>query len=304
MSPLIDQNARPVIFGECLFDHYPDGKRVLAGAPLAVAWHLQGFGLRPILITRVGQDSEGELALATLHQWGLDTRAIQIDACYPTGSAKITSDQGEHRFEIKPDQAWDHITHHLALEWVKTLPCSLLYAGSLAQRSEVSQKTLRRLISDTNLPLFIDINIRAPWNKAVIIKRCLQEAQWLKLNENELSTIQNSHYKTDNDIMSAIKMLRTEYDINTVYLTQAEKGAISINSSERYKHKIDAQINVANSVGAGDAFTAVCILGLHKNWDQQQTLARANDFAARICQPQGATVLTKQDYADYLTKWA
>jgi len=292
MTLTIDQHARPVIFGECLFDHYPDGNKVLAGAPLAVAWHLQGFGLRPLLITRIGQDIEGEIALTLMHQWGLDTCAVQIDTEHATGSVTITSENNENKFEIKSNQAWDHISSHLSLEWVRTLPCSLLYAGTLAQRSPISHKTLQRLILETNLPVFIDLNLRKPWTKQTIIEQSLDEAHWVKLNNEELKEIANSE-----------KELKKQHDIETIYNTRGKKGAVVINEKEHLEIPAEKITNLKDTVGAGDAFSAVCILGLHKSWTLRQTTARANEFAAKICQYQGATALSKHDYKDFLTKW-
>ncbi len=303
MSVIFDQSARPVIFGECLFDHYPNGNKVLAGAPLAVAWHLQGFGLRPLLITRIGQDVEGELALASMHQWGLDTRAVQIDTELATGNVIVGSENGDNSFDIKPDQAWDHINSNLALEWVKTLPCSLLYTGSLAQRHPVSHKTLQRILLETTLPLFIDINLREPWIEAPIIEQCLEEAHWLKINNEELNKLlQRAGQNVQINIAEA-KQLRSQHDIQTLYVTDGERGAIAISELECEEKRISKVIEIEDSVGAGDAFSAVCILGLHKSWNQQQILSRANEFAEKICQLQGATSLKKQDYLELLNKW-
>jgi len=292
MPHVIDQSARPVIFGECLYDHYPDGNKVLAGAPLGVAWHLHGFGLRPLLITRIGQDVEGELALAAMHQWGLDTCAVQIDPSYPTGSVIVSNKKGENHFEIKPDQAWDHISSHLPLEWIRTLPCSLFYAGTLAQRASVSHRTFQRLILEANLPIFIDINIREPWSKAAIIEQCLEEAHWLKLNDVELIKLADS-----------AKQLKIKHDIETIYITSGEKGAVAISEVKSEKLYKSNSVKVVDTVGAGDAFTAVCILGLHKGWTQQQIVVRASEFATKICETQGATSLNKEDYTELLEKW-
>ena len=303
MSHIIDQNARPVIFGECLYDHYPDGNKLLAGAPLTVAWHLHGFGLRPLLITRIGQDTEGELALAAMHQWGLDTRGIQIDPQHPTGSVLLSNNQGENHFEIKPNQAWDYIGGHLALEWIKTLPCSLLYAGSLAQRHHVSHKTLQRLLLEGNLPLFVDINIREPWNDALIIEQSLEEAHWLKINDVELHDLTKTKNLSTQQINDAAKELKSKHDIETIYITRGSKGSISINENGNAIEQSNSSIDIVDTVGAGDAFTALSILGIHKGWNQKQIIHRANQFAERICQIQGATSLMKKDYIKYLEEW-
>ena len=77
------------IFGEVLFDHFPDGRRVLGGAPFNVAWHLQAFGLRPLVITRVGADDDGAQVLQAMEAWGMDTTGVQVDEVNPTGSVRV-----------------------------------------------------------------------------------------------------------------------------------------------------------------------------------------------------------------------
>ena len=303
MPRIFDQSARPVIFGELLFDQYPDGNKILAGAPLTVAWHLQGFGLRPILITRIGQDAEGELALAAMHQWGMDTRAVQIDHKYPTGHVQITQNNNDNQFEIQPDQAWDFISSALAMEWVNTLPCSLIYTGSLAQRNPVSHKTLQRLMLETHLPVFVDINIREPWAELNIIEQCLDIAHWLKLSDSELQIILKSDLSTNIAKQLAIKRFKLRHNINTVHLTRGDQGSVLINESKYIEQTIDEPISLVDSVGAGDAYAAVCILGLHNGWDEEKVLKRANQFAKRICQQQGATSLMQSDYTALMKQW-
>ena len=297
----IDQQARPVIFGELLFDHYPNGEKFLAGAPLNVAWHLQGFGLRPILVTRIGQDTEGELALTAMIRWGMDTRAIQIDPEHQTGSVMVSQSETENKFEIKPDQAWDFISSTLVLEWLKHLPCSLIYAGSLAQRNSISRKTLQRIILETALPVFIDINLRAPvedGNNAEIINSCLESAHWLKLNNHEIESLAK-----DEDLQKAAKNIKTMHDISDVYITQGEQGAMLVNNSGVKQFNAES-ITAIDTIGAGDAFSAVAILGLHLGWSDFQIIKNANEFAAHICQGLGGTPLKKQDYTALMRQWA
>jgi len=300
MRSTLDQNARPVIFGEVLFDHYPDGSNVLAGAALGVAWHLQGFGLRPLLVTRIGQDSEGELALTKMHQWGLDTRTVQIDHQHPTGSVMVSQANGENQFEIKPDQAWDYISSTLVMDWIRNLPCSLIYAGSLAQRNAVSRKTLQRLMLETQLPVFMDINLREPWLEPDIIQQCLNSAHWLKLSDTELQYL----VKKSGSVKEAATQLKSTYDIKNIFVTCAERGSAFLSSSTYIKQDIENNITLVDSVGAGDAYTAVCILGYHKGWDEAQIVKNANQFAGLVCQKQGAIALTQQDYSDTLKAWS
>ena len=298
----IDQNDRPVIFGELLYDHYPKGKKYLGGAPLNVAWHLQGFGLRPILVTRIGQDFEGELALMDMINWGLDTRAVQIDHEFKTGYVVVNQQQGDNQFEIKPNQAWDFISSGLVMEWLRHLPCSLVYAGSLAQRSPVSHKTLQRIMLETELPVFTDINLRAPWTEATIIEQCLNATHWLKVNRTELTLLAGIETDSIDKIKQAVLALKTKYDIGEIFVTDGEKGSILINNSG--VKKLDANsAKEVDTVGAGDAYSAVAILGIHLGWSDFNIIKNANEFAACICEGKGGTPLKKNNYVELLNKW-
>ena len=101
--------GRPCIFGEVLFDHFPDGTRVLGGAPFNVAWHLQAFGRRPRFISRVGRDPEGEAVREAMRTWGMDTTGLQTDPRQPTGRVSVLFDDGEPSYDIVHPCAYDAI---------------------------------------------------------------------------------------------------------------------------------------------------------------------------------------------------
>ena len=298
MAKTIDQTGRPVIFGELLFDHYPNGEKLLGGAAFNVAWHLQAFGLRPIFVTRLGQDTEGELALTAMIRWGMDTCAVQIDHQHQTGSVLVSQSDNDNQFEIKPDQAWDFISGVLVLEWLNNLPCSLIYAGSLVQRNPISRKTLQRIILETELPVFIDINIRPPWNDVEIISSCLESAHWLKLNNHEIELLAK-----DKNLQKAAQNIKTMHDISDVYITHGEQGAMLVNDSGIKQFNAES-IKAIDTIGAGDAYSAVVILGLHFGWSDFQIIKNANEFAARICEGLGGTPLKHSDYTALMKQWA
>ncbi|UCH28792.1 MAG: hypothetical protein JSV06_11005, partial [Myxococcales bacterium] len=154
---------RPVIFGEVLFDHFPDGSRVLGGAPFNVAWHLRGFGANPLVLSAVGDDDEGREVLERMTSWDLMTHGVQTDPTHPTGRVTASVVDGENRFEIAPNQAWDFVKMGPALRATAEEPAGLLYHGSLALRGDVSWDTLRSLRAKADAPSFVDINLREPW---------------------------------------------------------------------------------------------------------------------------------------------
>ena len=100
----------PMVFGEVLFDCFPDGREVLGGAPFNIAWNLQAFGLSPLFISRVGDDNLGCHIQKKMVSWGMDTRGLQLDQRHPTGKVQIELTEGEPRFTILPDQAYDYIS--------------------------------------------------------------------------------------------------------------------------------------------------------------------------------------------------
>ena len=122
---------RPVIFGEVLFDHFPDGSRVLGGAPFNVAWHLRGFNSNPLVISAVGDDAEGREVLERMTSWDLMTHGVQSDKTHPTGRVTASIVNGENHFEIAKGQAWDFIDAAPALQAASDEPAGLLYHGSL-----------------------------------------------------------------------------------------------------------------------------------------------------------------------------
>ena len=101
--------GKPLIYGEVLFDIFPGDNKVLGGAPFNVAWHLQGLGLSPLFISRIGGDAEGRNVVDAMQQWAMDNSGLQRDAVYPTGGVEISMQGTDHRFDIRANQAYDHI---------------------------------------------------------------------------------------------------------------------------------------------------------------------------------------------------
>ncbi|UCE89482.1 MAG: hypothetical protein JSW10_01160, partial [Pseudomonadota bacterium] len=181
--------GRPVIFGEVLFDVFPDSGAVLGGAPFNVAWHLRGFGLQPLFVSRVGTDAHAETILSRMRAWGMDDMGMQRDPDHPTGTVRITFNDTGHSFEILPAQAYDYIDAEQALAALRTQQLSLLYAGTLAARTDVSRSALDAVMAGCGVPLFVDINLREPcWDHARV-DHTLARARWAKLNDEELAAV-------------------------------------------------------------------------------------------------------------------
>jgi len=292
--------VKPILFGEVLFDCFPDSSVVMGGAPLNVAWHLKGFGLNPLLISRVGDDDYAGLVMDNLIEWGLDITGIQVDKTYPTGRVEITLQDGQPDFSILPDQAYDYINSETVEQVVASLDSAMLYHGSLAARNAVSMQALQYLRKRYSNNLFVDINLRQPWWNPGLVNELAASALWLKLNDIELSELSGN-----NSLL--LENVGQEYarqnDIAHLILTLGEKGVYLI-ERDNLIHGAPVLVDqVVDTVGAGDAFSSVMILGITHGWDSAEALPRALEFASYICTVRGATISNHTVYKKFLENW-
>jgi len=285
-----------VIFGEVLFDCFPDGARVLGGAPFNVAWHCQAFGLRPLLISRVGNDLLGEEVNSAMQNWGLDVSGLQLDSAHGTGIVDVSFNDGEPSYEIVENSAWDFIDHEVAPEIDKH---SVLYHGSLALRNPLAANSLANLKQQCAKSIFIDVNLRPPWWNLSLIQNIMQSGQWIKLNVDELALI----VPQQADIESRMKFLLASTQVKLVIVTRGADGAIAATHDETCSVLPETISNVVDTVGAGDAFTSVLLLGLYKAWPLQEILNRAQQFASAVVKQRGATTQDKTFYEPFIEAW-
>jgi fructokinase len=300
MEPLL---GRPVILGEVLFDIFPGNVAVLGGAPFNVAWHLKGFGLSPLLISRIGEDAYGEDILRTMQAWGMDISGIQIDPVHLTGAVRVALEEGQPQFTILPNQAYDFIDSDTAERALRGQNCSLLYHGTLIARgaSQAAVQALRNSIPAA----FVDLNLRAPWWNIEEVRDLLQGARWVKMNGDELAAIagltQIADLSESNMEAKAHVLLKSGCEL--LALTLGGEGAWLLTAERTYRGQAVAVKALVDTVGAGDAFSAVTLLGLHRGWSLENTLSRALDFAAALCSIRGASPQDPGLYAFYLGKW-
>jgi len=297
---------RPIVFGEVLFDVLPDGKEILGGAPLNVAWHLQAFGYNPLVISRVGSDERGKHIKETLKDWNMDIQALQTDSQHPTGIVTISHEDSGPAYRIEPNQAYDHIAFDNTLQNLDSDQYSLLLHGTLALRAHTSHETLSKLREKLNIPVFADLNRRPPWWNASIAKETLQHASWVKVNESELQEIAVLEAFSNSPHEQLAAQLTQRYkNIEILFVTLGVQGSFAITQGRQtfYEKSVPLPATELDTIGAGDAFTAIAIIGLLQRWPIDILLRRANAFASAICRVHGATTTNRNIYEANSKSW-
>ena len=283
----------PLIFGEILVDAFPDGSRVLGGCALNVAWHLQGLGLEPILVSRIGTDALGKEALEKIRNWDLKTDGIQTDPNAPTGVVRVTlGKKGEIHFSTPESCASDFISEE-AFAFVKS--SELLYHGTYIMRWSGSRSVLEKLIRESGLPRFVDVNLRPPaWSRETV-DSAIRGANWVKANDSEWAEIAKAE-GLDNRKPEALFEGRA---IENLLLTLGEKGALHLFREGSRIHESGTGslgADFVDAVGAGDAFSAGYIFSLHQGLTPERALRGACAFASRSCAFRGATTADREFY--------
>jgi len=292
-----DAPVRPLIFGEVLFDHFPDGSAVLGGAPFNVAWHLHAFGLNPLMISRIGHDELGQRVEHAMLDWGMDCSGVQIDSGRPTGTVEVRFNNGEPSYDIVDGAAYDFIDAEKLPEpdgeW-------LLYHGSLALRHAVSANALSQLKESCASARMVDINLRSPWWKREEILALAQGADWVKLNEDELSGI----YPQLADQGERIARLSAAVS-REIVLTGGENGATLISALDGKRCSVTPEnvSRVVDTVGAGDAFCSVFLAGQLLEWPPKLTMQRAQTFAGAVVGIRGAISQDRSFYQQFTRQW-
>lgn len=267
-----------VCFGEVLYDIYKR-KKVLAGAPLNVASFASFLGLKTALISAIGNNSK-EIKQELIKR---GVQPFLQKNSYPTGKAKIELDKkGVPAFSIDKDSAYDNIRKTKNL--VNLAKSSkFFYFGTLCQRHKASKSTLMDLLSATEATKVYDVNLRKEipaWQS--LVKTSLGFTSVLKMNEYE-SEIVKEVFGCQN-----LEQLFDDITVDYIFVTLGEKGAYLYQREEEPIFVSAPGVNVVDTTGCGDAFTAAVIFGFHKKWSLSQILEFAVDFSSNVAQYEGA----------------
>ncbi len=270
--------------GEILWDALPDGL-FLGGAPFNVASHLHAIGQETVFVSRVGDDRLGKEALRRMRARGLEPGLMQIDGTLPTGFVQVElGSTGEPDYEILEPAAWDAITFTDTLQQQAEHAEALVY-GSLAQRTLTSRQTIRQLCEAKALRVF-DINLRPPFVDRAVVEQSLETADVVKCNDGELERLQD-WFDLPDGLEAAVSHLADAFQAQAVCVTCGGEGAwLWLDGS--FLHHPGHDVDVVDTVGAGDAFLAALLVGLLTDRDGDVILDRANRLGAYVAAHSGA----------------
>mgnify|MGYP000008066319 FL=1 len=301
-----------IVLGEALLDIFPL-RTVVGGAPFNVACSAAALGADVYLITRLGNDADGDLVREGAARFGVNLNGLQIDAARPTGTVQVRVTPTENHFSIADDQAWDYLDFQPALDSIKGCRAQFLYFGTLAQRSKQSRDTIRHLASDFGGQfggqVYLDLNLREMPDIRAICEGSLALADILKVNEEELRTLLGWFgesgaaplpWHSEKFRMAVTALIKT-FALTGVIVTRGADGYAYFGARGSLETEDDAvqNVTVADTVGAGDAFSAMFLASLVHGWPLKESLARASALAAAICGIHGAVPPSR----DFYTCW-
>lgn len=285
---------RIVGLGEVLWDVFPH-ERYLGGAPMNVAVHAQGLGCAGAVISAVGDDELGREALRRLQDHGVDVRAMEVRADRPTGSVMVQLTGGQPTYTFTPEVAWDDLRVTDAARDVAQHADAIVF-GTLAQRSVASRTAISKLLALARPAAWkvFDVNLRPPHWTAEAIRGSLPVAHVLKLNDAEVSPVLEA-LGTPIGRDWPFALFSRFPQLRLVALTKGEQGS-SLFPREGVADVLSAEpVPVADTVGAGDAFTAALVRGLTLDQPLNVTHRQASRCAAFVCSQRGATPILPTD---------
>lgn len=274
--------------GEALWDVLPEGKKI-GGAPANFAYHVSQFGLDSCVISAIGSDSLGREILENFTSKGLHYLIEEVP--YPTGTVQVEIDPaGIPQYDIKENVAWDNIPYTPQLEAVAEQTRAVCF-GSLAQRNVVSRETINRFLDamprrDDSLVVF-DVNLRQGFYTKEILCNSMSRCNILKINDEELITLSRMFGYPGIDLQDKCWILLGKYNLKMLILTCGVNGSY-VFTPGNVTFQPTPVVEVADTVGAGDSFTAAFIASILKGKSVDEAHRKAVEVSAYVCTRKGA----------------
>jgi fructokinase len=286
--------------GELLWDCFADSKRP-GGAPANVAFHARQLGHRGIICSRVGDDELGRGLLKYLTDCEMMTTHIQTDTQRTTGTVTVDTTRPEApSFIVNENVAWDHLVFDRALEGLMEKASAVCF-GTLAQRHPDSRMTIRlALAAACDAVIVYDVNLRQPWYRKGWIEDSLQASDIVKLNEDEVIVLADMLSTGTHSPRDTARFFLERYIIELIVITRGERGCLLVGG----KGAVDQpgfSVDLADSVGGGDAFTAALISSHLRGWPLDVTAWFANRVGSMVAARPGAMPDLGEELLEVLT---
>ncbi len=274
--------------GELLWDVHEDHRHP-GGAPANVAFVARQLGLEGTVCSRVGQDELGDELLAFLREQGLSTDYVQRDPEHPTSQVTVEMVRPEQpQYTIHENVAWDHLEFDSPTEQLMKKAAAICF-GTVAQRSDASRSMIHQCLAAAgpDCLLVYDVNLRRPWYDRLWIERSLRAAKIVKLSEEEVVRLTAMLELGVDDPHFFANTLQQAYEVDLVCVTRGARGCLLVDR-EGFSDEPGIEIEAADPVGAGDAFTSALIYTQLHGWSRDRAAQFANRVAALVASKPGA----------------
>ncbi|QDV48552.1 carbohydrate kinase family protein [Gimesia fumaroli] len=282
--------------GELLWDCFGDERRP-GGAPANVAFQANQLGCQGTVVTRVGQDELGTELLDFLKQQQLSTEYVQIDTTFPTGTVTVEfSDANDPQYTIHEQVAWDHLEFNDKLAELMKQAQAVCF-GTLAQREADSRESIHECLAATSSDCLVvyDINLRQKYYDRDWIERSLSAAKIVKLNQDEVQVLSELLAISAEDLQIFAQHLQQVYGVDAVCITRGSEGCLIYADNQQYEIP-GSPVEVADAVGAGDAFTAALISRRLLGWGWEQAALFANRVGGLVASQAGAMPVLRVEF--------
>lgn len=289
-------NEIVVGMGEALWDVLPEGKKI-GGAPANFAYHVSQFGLPSCVVSAIGDDSLGKEIIENFTSKGLDQLIAEVP--YPTGTVQVEIDQtGIPLYDIKENVAWDNIPYTEHLDALAKRTKAVCF-GSLAQRNVVSRNTINHFLDtmpkDDDSLIVFDVNLRQGFYNKEILCKSMQNCNILKINDEELITVSRMFGYPGIDLQDKCWILLGKYNLKMLILTCGINGSY-VFTPGNVSFQPTPKVEVADTVGAGDSFTAAFIASILKGKSVTEAHSIAVKTSAYVCTQKGAMPILPPEY--------
>lgn len=289
-------NEIVVGMGEALWDVLPEGKKI-GGAPANFAYHVSQFGLPSCVVSAIGDDALGKEIIENFTSKGLDQLIAEVP--YPTGTVQVEIDQtGIPLYNIKENVAWDNIPYTEHLDALAKRTKAVCF-GSLAQRNVVSRETINHFLDtmpkDDDSLIVFDVNLRQGFYNKEILCKSMQNCNILKINDEELITVSRMFGYPGIDLQDKCWILLGKYNLKMLILTCGINGSY-VFTPGNVSFQPTPKVEVADTVGAGDSFTAAFIASILKGKSVTEAHTIAVKTSAFVCTQKGAMPILPPEY--------